>query len=151
MDPDTYLWLKGSGSLSWLNGSGSGRPKNTRILRIRIRSTDNYSQFFLTSEKFMTVWCTMFIPDPGSGIEKNPGSRIWDEHCASYFQKLSKIFWCYKYLNSFMRIQIRDLSTQDPGWSNSDPGWTSQVHNTGQIYTKSESFFFFSALKRNGT
>ncbi len=35
------LTIEGSGSVSLTNGSGSGRPKNIWILRIRIRNTDS--------------------------------------------------------------------------------------------------------------
>jgi hypothetical protein len=36
--------IKGFGSVNQTNGSGSSRPKNIRILRIRIRNTVIYSK-----------------------------------------------------------------------------------------------------------
>ncbi len=52
----------------------------------------------------------LFCPlNSGSGIGKKsrPGSRIRDEHPGPYFQELRNSFWV-KYLNSLMRIRIRD-------------------------------------------
>jgi hypothetical protein len=52
---------------------------------------------------------------PGSGIrgswmgkKSRSGSGIWNGHPGSYFQELRNNFLGYKYLNSLMRIRIRD-------------------------------------------
>jgi hypothetical protein len=41
--------------------------------------------------------------------------RIRDEHPGSYFRGLRNNFLCEKYLNSLMRIRIRDPNLFDPG------------------------------------
>jgi hypothetical protein len=42
--------------------------------------------------------------------------RIRDEHSGSYFRELRKKILNKKYLNSCMRIRIRDPESFDPGW-----------------------------------
>ncbi len=70
------LVTEGSGSVALTNGSGSGRPKNIRILRIRIRNTGgNYFKFltpmyrFLWRSCWLRSWATLclapHIPDSG--------------------------------------------------------------------------------------
>ena len=70
----------------------------------------------------------MFVPDPGSGIEKNLGSRIWNEYCASYFQKLRKIFFVLKILKFFDADS--DQGSFDPGYGMEQ--FRSRINNLGQ-------------------
>ncbi len=73
----------------------------------------------------------------GKKIRSGSGIRIREEHPGSYFRELRNHFWGYKYLNSLMRIQIRD---QESFWSwirdvkirIQDPGLTSRIRNTVQ-------------------
>jgi hypothetical protein len=53
----------GAGSTSQTNGSGSGRPKNIWILRIRIRYTD----YGLLVPRGLTSWSLTKIAGSGSG------------------------------------------------------------------------------------
>jgi hypothetical protein len=58
---------------------------------------------------------------------KKSGFGIRDEHPGSYFGELRNNFFGLKYLNSLMRIPIRDPEfflpwIRDPSWKNSDPG-----------------------------
>jgi hypothetical protein len=85
--------------------SGSGKllriqiglgPKSSRCDKIRIHNTDLLS--------------SVADPDPGwvkkSRSEFGSGIRILDEHPRLYFQLFG-----LKYLNSLMRIRIRDLES----------------------------------------
>ncbi len=65
------------------------------------------------------MYCSVAIPDPGSGMGKKTGSRsgirIRDEQPGSYFRELRNQLFGLKYLNNLMRI--REL-----GWKNFGSG-----------------------------
>ncbi len=82
---------------------------------------DPGSVAFLTpvSGAFLTPGSGAFLT-PGSGVGKKKtrsgsGIRIWDENPGTYFQELRNIFCLFKYLNSVMRIRIRDPESFYPG------------------------------------
>ncbi len=58
------------GSVSLTNGSGSGRPKNIRLLRIRIRNTGfikaaRSAAVYYDHDVTIIVCCSVVDPDPG--------------------------------------------------------------------------------------
>jgi hypothetical protein len=81
--------------------SGSIRP----VLQIRIQDPELF--------------------DPWMRILDGKTIRIWVKHTVPVHisESIGKTFFGFKYLNSFMRIQSRNLLTLDPGWKTSDPGY----------------------------
>ncbi len=68
----------GSGAVSWsvplTNGSGSARPKNLRILRIRIPKTDLYSKFSICLY-FQILICRFAWTFPRSFVSDYPVTK----------------------------------------------------------------------------
>ncbi len=149
--------IEGSGSVSLTNGSGcrSGRPKNMRILRIRIRNTaGNYFKFlcpmcrFLWRSYWLRSWATLcpVLHIPASGRTTSSSSTRGRQS------------------SLVLRIRIRDpvpFWPLDPGsvigfFRISDPG--SQTHifeslvtifwvKSSIILCKLAQIFFYSISK----
>jgi hypothetical protein len=59
--------LEGSGSVPLTNGSGSGRPKNTKNMRIRIPNTGSRTLSYLSG--FLQLKQKVWVSDPGFKME----------------------------------------------------------------------------------
>jgi hypothetical protein len=97
-------------------------------MHIRYRVKNGKTELF-------SVYSSVAHPDSGSDAFLTPGSGIWnphhpdgykikirirDEHPGSYFRELGNNFLSKKYLNSLMRIRMRNplsgiFLTLDPG------------------------------------